>query len=85
MENPTHSFSLIGFGYKVLGADLPEAEDVTKEILYAPQTLLIPTKADYPLDFLKNFVHFNIHSDSVQLKGLIVYPLVTRNRDLTIG
>jgi hypothetical protein len=43
MENPTHSFSLIGFGYKVLGAD------------------------------------------SVQLKGLIVYPLVTRNRDLTIG
>jgi hypothetical protein len=85
MENPTHSFSLIGFGYKVLGADLPEAEDVTKEILYAPQTLLMPTKADYPLDFLKNSVHFNIHSDSVQLKGLIVYPLVTRNRDLTIG
>lgn len=85
IENPTHSFSLIGFGYKVHGANLPEAEEVTKKILYSPQTLLIPTKADCPVSFLKNSVHFNIHCDSIQFKDLIVYPLVTRNRDLTIG
>jgi len=85
IENPTHSFSLIGFGYKVNGADLPRAEEVSKKFLYAPQTLLIPSKADCPLSFLKNSVLFNIHCDSVQFKDLIAYPLVTRNRDLTIG
>jgi len=83
-ENPTHSFSLIGFGYKVLGADLPEPEEVSEAILHTPQTLLIPTKATRSLSFLENSVHFDIPSDFVQIKDLVVFPLATRNRDLTI-
>lgn len=84
-ENPIHSFFLMGFGYKVLGADLPEPEEVAKEILHVPQTLLIPTKADHQLNFLENPVYFDIHSDPIQIKDLLVFPLVTRNKDLTIG
>lgn len=84
-ENPTHSFSLIGFGYKVLGANLPEAKEATRKILFAPQTLIIPTKAERPIGFFNNSAYFDIHSDSIQIKNLIVYPLVTRNRDLTIS
>lgn len=84
-EAPTHSFSLIGFGYKVLDADLPEPEEVAKKILYVPQTLIYPTKADYPVRFLKNSVHFDIHSDSSQINDLAVFPLVSRNTMLTIN
>lgn len=84
-ENPTHSFSLIGFGYKVLGPDLPEPEEISREILYAPQTVFIPSKAERPLSFLENSVYFDIYSDSIQVRDLVIVPLVTRNRDLIIG
>jgi hypothetical protein len=84
-EAPTHSFSLIGFGYKVLDADLPKPEEVAKKILYAPKTLIFPTKSDSPVRFLNSSVHFDIHSDSVQIKDLAIIPFVTRNRDLTIS
>ncbi len=84
-ESPLHSFSLIGFGYKVVGKDLPTPEEISKEILWNPQTIIIPTSANKPLNFLENHPHFDIHSDPIQIKDLIIFPLITRNRDLTIS
>jgi hypothetical protein len=83
-ENPKHSFSLIGFGYKVVGSDFPSPEEVVKEILHSPQTLLMATKTKYPISFLKNSPLFDIFTDPIPIKGLIVFPLITRNIDLTI-
>lgn len=84
-ECPTHSFTIIGFGYKVLGANLPNPEEVAEKISHIPQTLLIPTRADKPLNFLENSAHFDIHSETLQIKDLVIFPLVTRNRNLTIS
>jgi len=82
--NPKHSFSLIGFGYKVVGSDFPQPEEVAKEILYPPQTLLISTRAEHPISFLKNSTLFDIFTEPIPIKGLIVFPLITRNRGLAI-
>jgi len=84
-ENPKHSFSLIGFGYKLVGSDFPKPEEVAKEILHLPKDILEPTKADYPINFLKNSVFFDILSKSIQIKDLIVLPLITRNINLIIN
>jgi len=84
-ENPKHSFSLIGFGYKVVGSDFPKPEEVTKEILHSSQTLLTPTKAEHPISFLKNSLLFDIFSEPIQIKDLLVFPLITRNIYLTIN
>ena len=80
-ECPTHSFSIIGFGYKVLGANLPNPEDVADEISQIPQTTMV----DKPLNFLNNSVYFDIDSKPLQVKDLVIFPLVTRNKDLIIG
>lgn len=83
-ENLKHSFSLIGFGYKVVGSDFPQPEEVAKEILYPPQTLLLSTRAEHPISFLKNSTLFDIFTEPIPIKGLIVFPLITRNRGLAI-
>lgn len=84
-ESPLHSFSLIGFGYKVVGRDLPTPEEISQEILWSPQTIIIPTNANKPLNFLENHSHYDMHSEPIQIKDLIVFPFITRNRDLTIS
>jgi len=84
-ENSIHSFSLIGFGYKVIGANLPNPGEVAKKILNIPQTLLALTKIDYPLCFLENNTNFDINSNEIQVKDLVIFPLITRNRCLTIS
>ena len=84
-ENLKHSFSLIGFGYKVIGSDFPKPEEVTKEILYSLQTLLAPTKAEYPISFLKNSLLFDSFSEPIQIKDLVAFPLITRNINLIIN
>jgi len=84
-ENLKHSFSLIGFGYKVIGSDFPKPEEVAKEILHSPRTLLLSIKAEHPISFLKNSLLFDISSEPIPIKGLVVFPLITRNRDLKIN
>ncbi len=84
-ENLKHSFSLIGFGYKVVGSDFPQPEEVAKEILHSPQTPILSTKAEHPISFLKNSLIFDISSEPIPIKGVVVFPLITRNRDLKIN
>lgn len=84
-ENPKHSFSLIGFGYRVDGSDFPKPEEVAKIILYSPKTLLTQTNAEYPISFLKNSVLFDIFSEPIKIKDLIAFPLVTRNKSAIIN
>lgn len=83
-KSPSYSFTLIGFGYKVLGKDLPIPEEIAQAIFNIPQTLLIPT-SDKPLSFLENPNYLDLHSDAIKIKDLLIFPLITRNRDLTIG
>lgn len=84
-ESPSHTFSLISFGYKLVGKELPTPEEVSQEILWRPQTITIPINANKPLNFLENSHYFDINSEPMQIKDLVVYPLITRNRDLTIS
>lgn len=86
LETPLHSFSLIGFGYKVVGSELPTPEEVATEVLYAPGITIPPSKTEVPLHFLEDRANFMLIGDEVtRLKDLIVYPLVVREHDLCIG
>src|SRR3989339_565647 len=84
-ESPLHSFSLIGFAYRVVGKNLPAPEEVSQKILWNPQTIILPTRAKKPLNFLENHPYFDIHSEPIQIKDLMLFPLITRNRDMTIS
>ena len=42
LEKPLHSFSLIGFGYKVLGPDLPEPKEVSKKYYMLRKHVFLP-------------------------------------------
>lgn len=83
-DNPVHSFSLISFGYKVLGKGLPKAEEVAQEIIYMPQTIINTNSDNDPINFLKNSL-INNYCSPYQVKDLIIYPIITRNMDLTIS
>ena len=84
-EDPQHTFSLIGFGYKVLGPDLPNPEEISDKILYYPQTLIIPPRAGRPINFLQNSSYDDINSEPFRTRDLLTFPLITRSRRLTIS
>ncbi|MBC8461414.1 MAG: hypothetical protein H8D67_25855 [Deltaproteobacteria bacterium] len=79
------SITLIAFGYKVVGPNIPEAKKVARKILYSPSIIMIPTKATLPLNFLESYVdHLPTLDQPIKVDDLILYPLVARNRDLVI-
>ena len=85
IESPTDSFSIIGFGYKSTGTNLPTAQDISNKLLYLPQTILIPSKADNPLGFLYNSELLDVDFEPFKINDLTIFPIITRNRDLTIN
>ncbi|MDD4382987.1 MAG: ATP-binding protein [Candidatus Shapirobacteria bacterium] len=83
---PMHSFSLIGFGYKVTGKQLPSPEEIAKEVLYSQTITRIPTKTNNPFHFLEDQSNFILIGDEfTQLKDMFIYPLTSRNDDFCIG
>ncbi len=80
------SLILIAFGYKVVGPDMPQAREVADEILYSPSTFVLPSRADLPFNFLESYTkHLATQGSPIELGDLIVYPLVSRARDMVIG
>jgi len=79
------SVTLVGFGYKVIGPELPEAKDVANAFLYAHSVVLDPTALS-PFNFLEsNRDQFDIGDSPIQVSDLIIYPLIARNHDLVIS
>ena len=84
-KDPSHSFLLMGFGYEVVGTDLPSAEEVIEEISYNLAVIRRPTATEKPLNFLEDQEKFLLANNPVQIRDLVIYPIVGRERDLTIA
>jgi len=85
-SDAVYSFSLIGFAYRVLGPNIPTAEEVAEELIDAPSlVVLIPSKTKHPFGFLDNYPDFyRIRTDPRNIGDLVAYPLIVRIRALTI-
>lgn len=84
-QDPSHSFLLMGFGYDVIGTDLPSAEEVIEEIAHNPAVIRRPTATDKPFNFLEDQEKYLPANNPIQIRDLIIYPIVGRERDLTIA
>lgn len=85
-HDPMHSFSLMAFGYKVIGANLPTPEEVAKKVSHSPFLSTVPTQAKRPFNFLENEEsHLPIRCEPIRIKDLEVYPIVVGERDFSIS
>jgi len=85
-SDPSHSFLLLAFGYRVLGSKLPTGKEIGKRIFYSPNLVTIPSKAVKPFNFLEDKEnHLAVKCDAIQIKGLLISPIVARERDLCIA
>ena len=86
-EDPACSFLLVGFCYEVLGKNLPTPAEVSQKFLDSLSSLVvIPTQTKKPFNFLEDKEnHIPIGDKPIQIKDLVIHPLVTRDRDLCIG
>ena len=85
-SDPEASFSLLAFGYKVIGPNIPTPKEVSDEILYSPGLAILPSATDRPFHFL---VEQNncllIGDEATRIKDLLIYPIVVREHDLPIA
>jgi Cdc6-like AAA superfamily ATPase len=80
------SIRLLAFGYKVIGTDIPEARDVSREILYKPCHVIIPSRAARPFNILESFPeHLPMVMKPIKVMDLILHPLVGNLKDLAIA
>ena len=86
IKSPKQSFSFIWFGYKIIWKNIPTEKEFW-EIFFKNTTssLLIPTKANKPIAFLENNIFFDIWDEPIQIKDILVYPLLTNNKTLTVN
>ncbi len=86
-EDPSCSFSLTGFAYKVVGPDIPAAEELAKILINRPPSFtLIPSMAEFPFNFIDNYPNlYPLSTETKQIKDLIISPLIVRIRDITIS
>lgn len=79
------SIRLIGFGYKVIGTDIPEAKNVAKEMFWRPRHVIIPSQASRPFNILESFQEqLPIVTKPIEVMDLILHPLVGNVKDLVI-
>jgi len=85
-NDPDCSFSLIGFAYKPIGSQLPEGEQVAREILFQPSVITIPSEVHRPFSYLETHKDYLSADDKlIRIKDLLVYPIVVRERRLCIS
>ena len=85
-SDPMHTFLLIAFGYKVVGSQLPTAEEIAEKISYSPSLATIPSRTVRPFNFLEdNENYLSVRGEALRIKDMIIYPLVARERDLCIA
>lgn len=77
--------TLVAFGYKVVGPNIPQAKELADEILYFPHTVMAPS-SNAPFNFLESSKdHITVGDSPVQVADMVICPLVARNRDLVIA
>ena len=71
----------------MLGKNLPTPAEVSQKFLDSLSSLVvIPTQTKKPFNFLEDKEnHIPIGDKPIQIKDLVIHPLVTRDRDLCIG
>lgn len=86
VEASNHSFTLLAFGYKVLGPNLPEPDEVFTRLAYGPGLIIEPSKTERPFNFLDEQKHYEpVNEKAFVFKDLIIYPIVARDHDLCIA
>ena len=78
--------SMVGFGYQILGPDLPEAKALAGELLYSPMITLQASSAARPLrilDSASGVVQYP--SGRLKMGDMVCMPIIGRNRDLPIS
>jgi hypothetical protein len=85
-SDPEATFLLLAFGYKVIGPDIPTAEEVSDEISYSASLAMIPSSTNRPFHFLEELENcLLIRGGGTRIKDLLVYPIVVREHDLPIA
>lgn len=85
-SDPEASFSLLAFGYKVIGPNIPTPKEVSDEILYSPSLAILPSATDRPFHFLEEQNNcLLIGDEATRIKDLLIYPIVVREHDLPIA
>jgi len=80
------SVLLVAFGYKVIGLNIPKAEEVAKKIRYSPLIKVILSQTILPFNFLESYTeHISMENPPIKIEDLIIYPLVSRNIDSVIN
>ena len=70
---------VVSFGYKIIGKDLPQPEELSDMILKQPHHFINPDIASKPFSFLESFgEHEQTHKTSFRINDLICYPIVAR-------
>ncbi|MBT9168192.1 NACHT domain-containing protein [Candidatus Hakubella thermalkaliphila] len=76
---------LVAFSYKVVGGNIPDAQEVA-EIVLAWPIMRLPPSSSRPFNYLESQPdHEAIGLGYTELQDLIIYPLVARSRDLVIN
>lgn len=77
-NSPDSSFTMVGFAYRVLGPDIPEAEEIAECLLYRPRTSFnLPT-----LSRIEEQSPIDHRTEPIRVRDLVVIPIVTRNSKL---
>ena len=82
-NNPEHSFSLIGFGYKVLGSERPDPKQVYKKIAHLSK-VPYPSLVQNPLGFFGN-KNVDLSPEPIVMDDLEILPIIMRNWGMNIS
>ncbi|HAM52325.1 MAG TPA: hypothetical protein DCP92_17130 [Nitrospiraceae bacterium] len=85
-SDPSHSFLLIAFAYKVVGSEWPSAEEIGENLFYRPSLVTIPSRTAKPFNFLEDREnHLPLRCETFTLRDILITPIVARERDLCIA
>ncbi|MFA5986505.1 MAG: ATP-binding protein [Parcubacteria group bacterium] len=86
-NDPEHSFKLIAFGYRAVGPEVPTPDEVSDRISYAsPGLITIPSRTHKPFNFLEDKEnHLPVRHEPFRIKDIVIYPIIARERDLSIA
>lgn len=84
-NDPTSSFALLSFAYKVVGVNIPTAQKVKQAIMYSPVLSLIPSATKRPFHFWENHPTYLVSEKEIKIDDLLIYPLIAREDSLCIS
>lgn len=83
-EDHLSQVSIVGFGYKIVGNNIPNERTIAQKIFYKTSNILLSTYATNPLNYLGSQNQFVAIEEKpfIKLDDLLIFPLVSRVRPL---